>query len=64
MRKNEMKYYILASIGITLSIILFINLLAFISMSYDLSKRVMEQERYIKELSMEIKQTELICSGG
>lgn len=64
MRKNEMKYYILAIIGITLSIILFINLLAFISMSYDLSKRVMEQERYIKELSMEIKQTELICSGG
>ncbi len=63
MIRKEMKYYIISVIGTTFSIIFFITLSAFMTISEDLNKRVMEQERLIKELSMEIKQTELVCSG-
>lgn len=61
MRKQEMKYYILACIGIPTSIFLFIALATFITMVDDLDKRIIKQEQYIKELEQEIKQTEMIC---
>lgn len=61
MRKQEMKYYILACIGISFSIILFISLITFITVVDDLDKRIIKQENYIKELEQEIKQTEMIC---
>lgn len=61
MRKQEMKYYILACIGIPTSIILFISLLAFMTMAGDIDKRINKQEKYIIELEQELKQTEMIC---
>lgn len=63
MRREEMKHYILACIGIPTSILLFIGLLTFMTIADDLSKRVDKQERYIKELQLELKSTELICLG-
>lgn len=61
MRKQEMKYYILACIGIPTSIILLIGLSIFMTMADDLDKRIVKQEQYIKELEMEIKTTEMMC---
>ena len=61
MKKQEMEYYILACIGIPTSIILFISLLTFMTMTDDLDKRIVKQERYIRELEQEIKITEMIC---
>ena len=61
MRKQEMKYYILACIGIPTSIFLFIALATFMTMADDLDKRIIKQEKYIRELEQEIKTTEMIC---
>ena len=61
MRKQEMKYYILACIGIPTSIFLFIALATFMTMTDDLDKRIIRQEKYIRELEQEIKTTEMIC---
>ena len=61
MKKQELRYYILACIGIPFSIILFIALLTLITMADDLDKRIIKQENYIKELEQEIKTTEMIC---
>lgn len=61
MRKQEMKYYILACIGIPTSIILLMGLSIFMTMADDLDKRIVKQEQYIKELEMEIKTTEMMC---
>lgn len=61
MRKQEMKYYILACIGIPASIILLIGLSIFMTMADDLDKRIVKQEKYIRELEQEVKQTEMIC---
>lgn len=61
MEKQELRYYILACIGIPFSIILFISLLTFITVADDLDKRIIKQENYIKELEQEVKQTEMIC---
>lgn len=61
MRKQEMKYYILACIGIPASIILLIALLTFMTMADDLDKRIIKQEKYIRELEQEIKTTEMMC---
>ena len=63
MRREEMKYYILAVIGIATSILFFIGLLTFMTIADDLSKKVDRQEKYIKELQLELKSTELICLG-
>lgn len=61
MRKQEMKYYILACIGIPASIILLIGLSILMTMGDDLDKRIAKQEEYIIQLEQEIKQTEMIC---
>lgn len=61
MRKQEMKYFILACIGIPTSIFLFIALATFMTMADDLDKRIIRQEKYIRELEQEIKTTEMIC---
>lgn len=61
MRKQEMKYFILACIGIPTSIFLFIALATFMTMTDDLDKRIIRQEKYIRELEQEIKTTEMIC---
>lgn len=61
MRKQEMKYYILACVGIPTSIFLFIVLLTFMTMADDLDKRIAKQEEYIIQLEQEIKATEMIC---
>jgi len=61
MRKQEMKYYILACIGIPTSIILLIGLSIFMTMADDLDKRIVKQEQYIRELEQEIKTTEMMC---
>ena len=61
MRKQEMKYYILACVGIPTSIFLFIVLLTFMTMADDLDKRIGKQEEYIIQLEQEIKATEMIC---
>lgn len=61
MKKQEIKYYILACIGIPTSIILLIGLSIFMTMADDLDKRIVKQEQYIKELEMEIKTTEMMC---
>ena len=61
MRKQEMKYFILACIGISTSIFLFIALATFMTMADDLDKRIIKQEKYIRELEQEIKTTEMIC---
>lgn len=61
MKKQELRYYILACIGIPASIILFISLITFITVADDLDKRIIKQENYIKELEQEVKQTEMIC---
>lgn len=61
MRKQEMKYFILACIGIPTSICLFIALATFMTMADDLDKRIVKQENYIRELEQEIKTTEMIC---
>lgn len=61
MSQKELKYYILACIGILTSIFLFIALLTFMTMADDLDKRIIKQEKYIRELEQEIKQTEMIC---
>ena len=62
MRKREMKYYILACIGIPASILLLLALATFMSMAEDLDKRIIKQENYIKELEQELKITEMICA--
>ena len=62
MRAKEMRYYILACIGIPASIILFIGFLTFVSMANDLDKRIIRQENYIKQLEQELKYTEMICT--
>ena len=49
MRKQEMKYYILACVGIPTSIFLFIVLLTFMTMADDLDKRIAKQEEYIHQ---------------
>ena len=61
MRKQEIKYYILACIGIPTSIILLIGLSIFMTMADDLDKRIVKQEQYIRELEQEIKTTEMMC---
>ena len=61
MIKQEMKCYILACIGIPTSIILLIGLSIFMTMADDLDRRIVKQERYIRELEQEVKQTEMIC---
>ena len=61
MRKQEIKYYILACIGIPTSIILLIGLSMFMTMADDLDRRIVKQERYIRELEREIKTTEMMC---
>jgi len=61
MRKQEMKYYILACIGIPTSIFLFIALATFMTMADDLDRRIVKQEKYIRELEQEIKTTEMMC---
>lgn len=61
MRKQEMKYYILACIGIPTSIILLMGLSIFMTMADDLDKRIAKQEQYIRELEQEIKTTEMMC---
>ena len=62
MRREEIKYYILAVVGITTSILLFIGLLTFMTIAEDLDKRIIKQENYIKELEQELKMTEMICT--
>ena len=61
MRKQEMKYYILACIGIPTSIILLMGLSIFMTMADDLDRRIVKQEQYIRELEQEIKTTEMMC---
>lgn len=61
MRKQEIKYYILACIGIPTSIILLMGLSIFMTMADDLDKRIVKQEQYIRELEQEVKQTEMMC---
>ena len=61
MSQKELKYFILACIGILTSIFLFIVLLTFMTMADDLDKRIAKQEEYIIQLEQEIKATEMIC---
>lgn len=61
MRKQEIKYYILACIGMPTSIILLIGLSIFMTMANDLDKRIVKQEKYIIQLEQEIKTTEMMC---
>lgn len=62
MRAKEIRYFILACIGIPTSIIFCIGLLTFMTIADDLDKRIIKQENYIRELEQEIKQTEMICT--
>ena len=61
MRKQEIKYYILACIGIPTSIILLIGLSIFMTMADDLDRRIVKQEQHIRELEQEIKTNEMLC---
>lgn len=61
MRKQEMKYYILACIGIPTSIILLMGLSIFMTMADELDRRIVKQEQHIRELEQEIKTTEMMC---
>ena len=61
MRAKELRCFVMACIGIPTSIIFCISLLTFITIAEDLDKRIIKQENYIKELELELKQTEMIC---
>ena len=62
MRKQEIKYYILACIEIPTSIILLIGLSIFMTIANDLDKRIVKQEKYIIQLEQEVKQIEMMCA--
>jgi hypothetical protein len=61
--KNETIYFILAIIGIILSILFCITTVVYMIIANDLTRISRDQQSYISELEWEIEQTEMICSN-
>lgn len=61
--KNETIYFILAIIGIILSILFCITTAVYMIIANDLTRISRDQQSYIAELEWELEQTEMICSN-
>ena len=61
--KNETIYFILAIIGIILSILFCITTVVYMIIANDLTRISRDQQSYISELEWELEQTEMICSN-
>lgn len=61
--KNETIYFILAIIGIILSILFCITTVVYMIIANDLTRISRDQQSYIVELEWELEQTEMICSN-